>query len=69
MGPGRLLTYFDRATAPFGCPLAAFETDPIALAPGAFAYAEDWFELAGYAEVEIQSWGWEGVGWGDPVLG
>lgn len=63
------LTYFDCAATPFRCPFAAFETDPVALAPGPFAYAEDWVELAGYAEVEVESWGWEVVGWGDPVLG
>jgi hypothetical protein len=63
-----VLTYFDCAAAPFRCPFAAFETDPVALAPRAFAYAQDWVELAGYAEVEVESWGWEVVGWGDPVL-
>ena len=62
-------TYFDRAAAPFGRPFAALEADPVALAPGAFADAEDWVELAGYAEVEVESWSWEVVGWRDPVLG
>jgi len=62
-------THFDRATSPFRCPFAAFEAYPVALAPGTFADADDWVEVAGYAEVEVEGWGWEGVVGGDPVLG
>ena len=56
-------TYFDCSASPFGCPFAAFETDPVALAPGAFAYADYRVELAGYAEVEVEGWDWEAGCW------
>ena len=51
-------THFDRATSPFRCPFAAFETNPVALTPGSFSHAEDRIELAGDPEVEREGWRW-----------
>lgn len=61
-------TYFDCAPTPFRCPFASAETYPVSLAPRPFSNADDWVELAGDPEVEVESWGWEGEGWVDPVL-